>query len=828
MNQKLIYNSINIQPNMVVIPTDRPPDQLPKVNSNFIKAIPINKHTNIKISFKKLQKKNIDYNILNGAFIRTNRLVTRGYLFIKSYILYCIDQEIPLQIIDFSFVKMALKALSVKQKGGAGLGETNVITYNKLLEFYDTYFSKQLGFNKVEVDKISATNLSSILDASIEEMVTCINNNITLNFYKRVNQFVNQMFKKENEDILLTLTGKVKEAMNKKLKNDLRIVKNCLIEKKFLPAELDVKYRQWTLKYRKRILPEQFFSKCDSYTEDVKNHPQLYFPYLIEMNRILEEFNLKQFSILPIRTSMVPKHIHIDTKAIVELYCIGHKGEYTNNIRDNQELIWKQFFNLSDTGIFKKSPYKMKHFNYHISTNMYDVSIQFIHTNFLEQSNNKKDNMKNKKAAKAFRLKGLTKEEQQIEKEKIKNENNEKTKKYNAECAIKQQKFKKYLETLSDEERDRVIENQRRYDIEHGKTPYNEFQYFDKLTGTELEHFKQSKENIIVCDPNKRTLLAFSDMKGVRFNYTNKARLHNTKRLLYQDRILKFKNKNNMIPIESALSFFNSKTTDFNKFNEYIHSKTVVNQLLEEDYMDPIFRKLKWHTYINTKREDSMLLNRLIKFYGKDAIIVIGDWSADYNMKHFMSTKGIGLRRVLSRMRPDGSYFLVYLIDEFRTSCLNYITEKRMENIYLEDTISKKKEYKKQLKEKKEKKFIKKNKQYTTQDIINNIRDILTKERIKRIEKILTKEKPKTSQQEVVKKNLKKMHSIFTYQMGNGRYGCINRDNNSINNMVKIVNSVLETGERPYNYRRDVKEIVKKEQIPKNNTIIPQPWNAVK
>ena len=64
--------------------------------------------------------------------------------------------------------------------------------------------------------------------------------------------------------------------------------------------------------------------------------------------------------------------------------------------------------------------------------------------------------------------------------------------------------------------------------------------------------------------------------------------------------------------------------------------------------------------------------------------------------------------------------------------------------------------------------------------------------------------------------------------MGNGRYGCINRDNNSINNMKKIVNSFLETGERPYNYRRDVKEIVKKEQIPKNNTIIPQPWNAVK
>ena len=49
----------------------------------------------------------------------------------------------------------------------------------------------------------------------------------------------------------------------------------------------------------------------------------------------------------------------------------------------------------------------------------------------------------------------------------------------------------------------------------------------------------------------------------------------------------------------------------------------------------------------------------------------------------------------------------------------------------------------------------------------------------------------------------RKIHAVLTYKMGNGRYGCINRDRNAVKNMRKIVNYYLATGQRPERYCRD-------------------------
>lgn len=48
----------------------------------------------------------------------------------------------------------------------------------------------------------------------------------------------------------------------------------------------------------------------------------------------------------------------------------------------------------------------------------------------------------------------------------------------------------------------------------------------------------------------------------------------------------------------------------------------------------------------------------------------------------------------------------------------------------------------------------------------------------------------------------RKLHSVLTYQMGNRRIGCINRDLNSVQNMQSIVESLLETKKRPEIFTR--------------------------
>jgi hypothetical protein len=97
-----------------------------------------------------------------------------------------------------------------------------------------------------------------------------------------------------------------------------------------------------------------------------------------------------------------------------------------------------------------------------------------------------------------------------------------------------------------------------------------------------------------------------------------------------------------------------------------------------------------------------------------------------------ISVPNKGLKRKLSE------HFTIYMIDEFRTSCLHYKTENRCENMYVND-----------------------------------------------------------------KKGVsRKLHSVLTFKAENNRLGCINRDENATNNMIKIVKSYLKDKTRPLRYTR--------------------------
>ena len=59
--------------------------------------------------------------------------------------------------------------------------------------------------------------------------------------------------------------------------------------------------------------------------------------------------------------------------------------------------------------------------------------------------------------------------------------------------------------------------------------------------------------------------------------------------------------------------------------------------------------------------------------------IIIGDWSIGKQMRNFISTPNLGIKRKLQEK------FEVYNIDEYRTSCLNNKTEESCENLKVPD-----------------------------------------------------------------------------------------------------------------------------------------------
>jgi hypothetical protein len=460
----------------------------------------------------------------------------------------------------------------------------------------------------------------------------------------------------------------------------------------------DEKYKEWLNENRYKVVPEKEDIKETLYY-DVKCSPQKYIKNMIYMNKQLENIEAKMFQFMPLRNDIIPKNIVIDTKSLIELLLEKDKNTYLKDITNYKDYLWEKFFTI-------KVKVKGYSFDNTIITDGYSCSIRMVNNKFKDKIDEKKNKMRvgRKNAKKEDKVK---KEIKQIEKVKT-----------------------------------------------NKPTTKEEFPYIDEVDKEEL------KGNCIYIDPGKRSLLSIIDDFGNKLNYTNKQRIHDTKRLKYQSLIHNFRTKLGITDIENTLSKYNSKTCNLMKFKEFIKEKNEVNKCLFEKYQDFKFRRIKWYGYINKQRANSKMLNQIETKFGKDIIVIHGDWTIGKQMRNFISTPNLGIKRELKQR-----FTKVYNIDEFRTSCLNYKTEERCENLYL---------YGKDLKK-------------------------------------------------------RKMHSVLTYKMENGRKGCINRDINGCMNMKKLFNHYMEKGEWLEKYKRGVELEIKdanpvhqeKEELTVSNSVKP-------
>lgn len=200
----------------------------------------------------------------------------------------------------------------------------------------------------------------------------------------------------------------------------------------------------------------------------------------------------------------------------------------------------------------------------------------------------------------------------------------------------------------------------------------SEERYIDELTQKEYKALKEKK--IVAYDPGLSDLIYCVDddtKKATTFRYTQNSRRKECKLKKYQKIILKFKqeeiNGQSIIEHETALSKYNKKTLDIPLFKSYIREKSKLNAVLFPFYEQSIFRKLALNTYINIKKHEQKMINRFKKIFGdpKDVVICAGDFEQKKHMKYKEPVKGKGMRKLF---RNHG--YPVYLVDEFRTSCM--------------------------------------------------------------------------------------------------------------------------------------------------------------
>ncbi len=586
------------------------------------------------IKYKKILQK------IKEVACRVNKIIIHTYNFLK---IYCLDfyknsnnKTIP--NINKKLIFNIMKTVSGRDisKNNNSLNSTTKLK-SKLTKFYDDHYKKLMDPN----DKmLSYTNLHQILDREADAIVTNISNHILNHFYDSFNRYVNICCDKDGKELEIDnnehLTKKQKKQQKQLLRNEIGKIKTDILE---LEDKADPKYDQ-IKKDIKNII------KISSKINDkpiiflMKENPLDWFLPLIKMsidgenkcrNKLPNDRKNDLFPIInafPSRKNIQPKYIDFDTYSLILILMDKNKEYYKKNLLKEWKNVWKMFFKMNDK-VFRKKGYM---FNRRISTDGKGCSVLFI-------------------------IKRLYKPLSKSFVPKVK-------KPYNYKPEM-------YVDDLDDDIKDQILQTKTIVGIDPNKG--------------NLIYATSGDTKIIIKENGKQT------HKTTTFRYTQNQRREETKSKKYAKCREKSKKNHKMKcegitltvkQIESRLSLLNANSCILENVIKYIKLKNKINSKLFCHYEREIYSKLKWYSYINRQKTDAKMIKNFKRIFGdpKEVVIFFGDWEQKKQMKYKEPTKGKSIRQLF---RKYG--YAVYLVDEFRTSCISYITGDPLEKFKMKD-----------------------------------------------------------------------------------------------------------------------------------------------
>jgi hypothetical protein len=355
---------------------------------------------------------------------------------------------------------------------------------------------------------------------------------------------------------------------------------------------------------------------------------------------------------MPARTTQTPRHISIDTEAMLcLLYTGGDKQTLLNNIASPQSRnIWYDLFKIKS--VPDDATNEQKQFGYSISTDGFAISILFTTVGHQLNKNQNSENRKRARAVATAENAGKTeaeRDEQRAEKELQK----QRTK--------NQKKSEKKIA-------------QRLY-AQNAPRPRKTIDGIPYAADMTTEERNETVGKVCVgIDPGKRDLLYMvgdiDPSTGRRrcLSYSNGEHLHVSGRIRQSERSAG-QDQDKPPQIRNAEAHFvgNKKATSLDDIRAYMNEWGDLNTLSSVYYSTMKRRRVKFYMYAGRRRAYSKLVNKIRTFWGNEAILYLGDWS-DRNLRGFISTPGKSIRRLLK------SNFTVFMVDEHKTSKIHHET----------------------------------------------------------------------------------------------------------------------------------------------------------
>lgn len=285
----------------------------------------------------QLKKEDIK-NILNDTCFRTNQIVIHTYQFLRLWILHKYHNNSDVPIITEEIIKMVMNTLSTKDNRGNKPTDENLKLLEEFNKLYEEHY-KNLNYE----NKINSSYLSQIINSMATDILTNIENNIKMHFFKYVNRFVNSSFKKINNELVEKEKDGKKTELRKQLNKDMYEIKQDLLNN---TINSNQKYHKWINFHRDNIFYKDF---VNSYEFDIQNNPQRYLKSTIYMCLELEKLETKSFQFFPLRTDIIQKFTPIDTKTLIELFIKKYKKNIwmtLKNIKNLYGLCYLMLINL--------------------------------------------------------------------------------------------------------------------------------------------------------------------------------------------------------------------------------------------------------------------------------------------------------------------------------------------------------------------------------------------------------------------------------------------------------------------------------------------------
>ena len=323
-----------------------------------------------------LKKYDTLHPIIEKAVMDMNEIVILSYQFIRMYLLNKFNHYQEFPKINKQFVLDVIKTISSpKSNSGQKTKEENIKNIKDkadMKRFYNDVFCKLVD------KKLCYSNKTFILAQTANEMITCINTNISTHFVKHLFKYINCLFKEPKSlEIKKEKDKEKRKELYKELNQEIRELKSDLINNKIENSKEE--YHSWIRENKGFLFPNKV-NKSVAY--DVKCNPEKYIKYSFYINQKIEELEKRPYQTIPQRNNIVPKHIVLNTPAIVDLIndkemsiFSYNKTELLHHAKRHQTHIWSKIIKLEKKPIFKQNEYV---FYNQIITDGFSCSLLFI------------------------------------------------------------------------------------------------------------------------------------------------------------------------------------------------------------------------------------------------------------------------------------------------------------------------------------------------------------------------------------------------------------------------------------------------------------------